>query len=234
MSERVAYKAARTKGWPSGPSLNKDFNYDSWFHNFIVEFPDFSPKFKFLNLDWVARENALPEPGVGPQAELHNFPGGTLDWLSRTLKEQDPDSKFFIMQHHPFHNRLAFSPVGHNYIKNFTFDDTQSKEVQKVLAESFTSKAFIGVHAGHMHRWFNGTAFTKFTCLDESWLTIPEWETPASKGWFISEDYIGSIQIFAFEATPEGDVTLESVRGLWEVPPDQDYRPKPSVRFEEF
>jgi hypothetical protein len=233
LSERRRYPTAKTSDWPSGSVVNGDFpQYESWFHNFVVSFPLFSDKLKFLNLDWVAREDALPEPGVGPQAELHDFPGGTLSWLEETLAAQTKDTSFFIMQHHPFHNRLAFSPFGQNKIMNFTFDDVQNKRVQAVMSRYFPSSSFLGVHAGHMHRWFNGTAFTNYTSLDESWMGVPEYETPASKGWWINENYIGSFQVFTFVATSEEDgsgekVALENVYGMWEIPPELDYHLKP-------
>lgn len=225
------YGRTVTRGWPAKACPNQDFQYNSWFHNFVVTFPTFSTNLKFLNLDWVARENALPEPGVGPQAELHDFSCGTLDWLSKTLKSQDPVSKFFIMQHHPFHNRDSFSPFGHNLFMNFTFDDKQNARVQHVLSESFTVDSFLGVHAGHMHRWFDGKAFTKFTAIDDSWLGLKEWETPASKGWWINEDFLSSTQLFTFVTKGDGldsDVVLENVHGLWKVPPTGKWQYKPS------
>ena len=233
LSEKTKYLNAKTSLWPTKSVPNGDFpQYESWFHNFVVTFPGFSSKLKFLNLDWVAREDALPEPGVGPQAELHDFIGGTLQWLDSTLQVQSKDSKFFIMQHHPFHNRFSFSPHGQNKIMNFTFDDIQNKRVQSVMARSFPCSSFLGVHAGHMHRWFNGTAFTNYTALDESWLSLREWETPASKGWYINEDYIASTQVFTFISTGSDEtetesVELENVRGLWEVPPADEWKLRP-------
>lgn len=238
LSETDKYPHARTSGWPSGPVANGDFpQYESWFHNFMVEFPAFSKQLKFLNLDWVAREDALPEPGVGPQAELHDFPGGTLPWLDVTLSQQPADSKFFLMQHHPFHNRFAFSPVGQNKILNFTFDDVQNKRVQSVMSRHFPSSSFVGVHGGHFHRWFNGTAFTNYTSLDNSWLGVREYETPASKGWWVDEDHIGSFSVFSFLATTADDgiesVVLDNVYGMWEIPPEYEYRLKPVLNREE-
>jgi hypothetical protein len=236
LAETKKYPNAVTSDWPSGSVTNGDFpQYESWFHNFVVTFPAFSSKFKILNLDWVARQDALPEPGVGPQAELHDFPGGTLPWLDATLAAQPQDMSFFLMQHHPFHNRFSFSPFGHNKIMNFTFDDVQNKRVQTVMSKHFPSSAFLGVHAGHMHRWFNGTAYTNYTALDQSWINVPEFETPASKGWWINEDYIGSFQVFSFVSSTDDSgsekVKLENVFGEWEIPPELDYHLNPVIDF---
>ena len=79
----------------------------------------------------------MPYAGVGPEAELHDFPGGTMDWLRSTLSdfqlqgkkqvESAAQQSFFIMQHHPFHNRDSLDPLGHNVLFNFTFDNNQDK-----------------------------------------------------------------------------------------------------------
>ena len=145
-------------GWPTSPCLNGDNKtYDSWFHNFVVSFPQFSEHFSILVMDWNARSAALPYPGVGPEAELHDFPGGTMDWLRNTLsdiqkqsaakKEQnagaaEASQTFFIMQHHPFHNRDSLDPLGHNVVFNFTFDNNQDKSVEQV-AECMYGKEII-------------------------------------------------------------------------------------------
>jgi hypothetical protein len=69
---------------------------------------------------------------VGPEVELHDFPGGTMDWLRETLgalnqTAASSQQQFFLMQHHPFHNRDSLDPFGHNVLFNFTFDDQQDK-----------------------------------------------------------------------------------------------------------
>ena len=57
--------------WPDTACLNGDFGFKTYHHNYLVDFPAF-PHLHDLVLDWAAREAALPEPGVGPQAELHD------------------------------------------------------------------------------------------------------------------------------------------------------------------
>lgn len=200
--------------------LNLDTDHPSFFHNYEVNFPDFSPSFKVLALDWVARSDALPEPGVGPQAELHDFACGTIEWLEKQLSSYSQDTKIFLAQHHPFN----FDPTGKNNVKNFTFDIKQDARIQSVLESHLPVSSYLGIQAGHIHRWFNGTAFTKFTAINEDWLQFPQFETAACKGWWIDEDFTSSFQIFTFEKistqsnTEKTNVVLKNVEGIWKLP----------------
>lgn len=229
------YAHTRTESWPTKPVPNQDYNYYSWFHNFQVTYPHFSPSLKILALDWVSRGAALPEPGVGPEAELHDYEGGTTHWLQARLAASEAGSKFFLFQHHPFHNWDILDPFGHNKFYNFTFDDKQDKAVQSIMSTRFTVSSFLGSQAGHNHRWFDGPAFTKYTALSEEWQSLPAWETPACKGWFFNEDFTSSIQVFTFgvdssdnqadsasgstaDSAGAGVPYLANVHGLWRVP----------------
>jgi hypothetical protein len=104
---------------------------DTWHTNFQVRFAAL-PELRFLNLDWVARGSAWPYAGVGPEAELHDYPCGTTEWLEARLDEggapaaSGGSARYFLVQHHPFHNRDVWGGVrGTNKIKNFTFDVNQ-------------------------------------------------------------------------------------------------------------
>ena len=151
------YTSSTTTDWPSSSCTNKDYGYNSYFHNFCVTFPKFSNDLKFLALDWNSRAAALPEPGVGPEAELHDFDCGTLYWLDDTLKSmveanKSTNSRLFVLQHHPFHNREALDPFGNNYMYNFTFDKQQDKKVQQIFQSYIHPGMILGVQSGHMHR----------------------------------------------------------------------------------
>ena len=214
-----------TTGWVGEPCLNQNYpTYNSFYHNFEVSFPSFSSKLKIVCLDWVSRKAALPEAGVGPEVELHDFEGGTFQWFNNYLNQlsagDDKDSKIFIMQHHPFHNRDILDPFGLNRFYNFTFDKYQDSQVQTLMSTYFpnVNKTFIGTHAGHMHRWFSGKAFTQFTASTSEWLTMPAFETPASKGWWVNSDYVSSFQVFQFELLESNEVSLQKSIGYWKVP----------------
>lgn len=232
------YSNTNIANWTSELCYNADTSFNSWFHNYEVSFPNFSSNFKILALDWVARSDALPEPGVGPQAELHDFECGTIDWLVNQLEQYSADTKIFLAQHHPF----IFDPTGTNGLKNFTFDKEQDARVQQVLmgggmaqettvdayldgrvngnvtSGSVNPSSYIGVQSGHIHRWFDGYAFTNYTAISEDWLTFPQYETPAAKGWLLNEDFVSSIQIFTFVSGDHIDTTLKRVQGIWKTP----------------
>jgi hypothetical protein len=212
------------RAWPTASCKNGNFGFQTWHHNFIVEFKAL-PNLKVLGLDWTARGAALPEPGVGPEAELHDYPCGTLPWLGDQLKgfakaPEANSTRFFIAQHHPFHNRDVFSPFGRNLIKNFTFDNVQSAKVQQVFEDSFPSDSILGVIAGHMHRWFYGDAWTRFTALDSKWMKVPEWETSACKGWEIDSDFVSAFTIWDFTPSTDGSQApiMSHVDYLWKSP----------------
>ena len=223
------FSTSKTLGWPKESCLNQDFGFQSHFHNFYVEFPKFSDKFTLLALDWVARGSAAPFAGVGPEAELHEFPCGTMEWLAGTLSshaERSRDNRFFIMQHHPFRNRDIWDPYGKNEVKNFTFDDVQDKKIEQVLASYFDVQNYLGAQAGHLHRWFNGTAFTKYTAFSDSFLTFPEWETAACKGWVVDSKFLSAFSVFTFAKDESDAVFLANVVGHWIVP-DGTWHVKP-------
>lgn len=223
---------AEIHGWPTSSCLNGMYGFDSWFHNFEISFPQFSDSFKILGLDWVSRGAALPEPGVGPEAEIHEFPCGTLEWFDNelnTLHTANPSTKLFIAQHHPFHNRDILDPFGNNLYFNFTFDKYQDRRIEEIMSKYFPVTSYLGVQAGHMHRWYNGTAFTKYTAITEGFKKLPEWETPACKGWWINEDFVSAFQVFTFVSDSKGDVSISNVEGLWRVPPEGKWEVKPPV-----
>lgn len=129
-------KISTVSDWPTSSCTNGDYGYQTWHHNFVVQFPNVFPNLKILGLDWVSRKNALPEPGVGPEAELHDYQCGTTDWISNTIpKYHNNNTRYFVVQHHPFHNRDILDPMGHNVFYNFTFDEYQDHTVQNLLQD---------------------------------------------------------------------------------------------------
>lgn len=85
-----------------------------------------------------------------------------------------------------------------------------------------------------MHRWFDGTAFTKHTAISKEWLEVAEYETSACKGmnitriiisiiittiiqgWEVDADFIGAISVFSF-SDPLQPV-LDQVNTYWMLP----------------
>ena len=41
----------KIESWPQSTCLNKDYNFQSWFHNYAVVFPNFSESFRILGIE---------------------------------------------------------------------------------------------------------------------------------------------------------------------------------------
>lgn len=220
-------------GFPTEACPNGDFPGVMTYHtNYKVSF-DALPELSFLCLDWNARGSAWPYAGVGPQAELHDYTCGTADWLRSEIISADKESDYyFLIQHHPFHNREVWSPVGENRILNFTFDAYQDAVIQDILnSNSFTPDNYLGVIAGHMHRWRGNTsAFTDYTAPEdgtgrEAWRRLREYETSAAKGWVADESYTSAITFLEFEEGSGSKPVLSSAVGQWLTPEDEWTQP---------
>jgi predicted MPP superfamily phosphohydrolase len=149
-------------------------NILSWFHNFELQVND---KLIILGLDFNSRKHALKElgyKGSWPGSELHDFPGGTLQWLEAKLLEIQKrgydGKKIVLLQHHPY--RCPF------YVPDFiySFSHDQKSRIRDILAKYLPIDRYWGHFAGHFHRWHEGPAF------DESeWQSFYQWETCACK-----------------------------------------------------
>lgn len=99
--------------------------------------------FRFVVLDLNPRTNAGVEyPGIGGDAALHDFPGGTLPWLRDELAEHLPGAErgALVFLHHP---PLAAGPLGLSQ---------EDKETFVAAVEEGDPDAMIrGIFAGHWH-----------------------------------------------------------------------------------
>lgn len=158
------------------PTFNTDFNFTSHFQNYVVQM-DGPEGLALVVLDWNSRQ--LPrrpgyeERGVGPQAFLHDFPGGTIDWLAQTLPVlYDRNvSQIAFLQHHPYRLQI-YAPD-----RIYGFDRTEKARIQEVLQKSMPLSNYFGVIAGHLHRFFEGTAFD-----EEGFEDFRQIETDTCKG----------------------------------------------------
>lgn len=116
-------------------------------------------------------------------------------------------------------SRDSLDPYGENRVFNFTFDDQQDKKVEQLISKYLSPSQILGVQAGHNHRWFNGTAFTRYTALDDSWRSIPEFEIPACKAWAYDQSFTSAFSIFHFQTTNTSKVvSLDNIQSLWVRP----------------
>lgn len=118
--------------------------------------------------------------GTLPMAELHNYSGGTYQWLDARLADlaawqsAHPNQTLQIVFMHHQGYRV---PI---YIPNpafFTFSAEERHKVQALLLKHFPADTYWGVIAGHIHRWYNDTAFD-----EPGWENFWQWETDACKG----------------------------------------------------
>lgn len=94
----------------------------------------------------------------------------------------------------------------------------QSGQVQDVFSASFGPETILGVIAGHMHRWFYGDAWTRYTALDKKWTKVSEWETSACKGWDVDADFVSAFTTFDFALAADNAPVLVNVDYLWQTP----------------
>jgi predicted MPP superfamily phosphohydrolase len=153
----------------SNPEHN---NILSWFQNFELQMND---KLIFLALDWNSRRRWLSVlKGPWPGTELHNFTGGTFQWLETKLQQIQKkgynDKKIVFLQHHPF--RCPF------YVPEFMygFNQEEKDQIHSLLAKYLPIDRYWGHFAGHYHRWHEGPAFD-----DKEWQFFYQWESCACK-----------------------------------------------------
>jgi hypothetical protein len=139
-------------------SWNPESNVQSWFQNYEIRVGDVV----FICLDWISREPAMRSlgyKGAMPTAMLHDFPNGTLPFLSHRLsllKEYKPKQVIFI-QHHPFRSP---APVPSEI---YGFGSQKKRIFRELLAKHYNAAQYFGIFGGHWHRWYEGNAFDEWT-----------------------------------------------------------------------
>lgn len=131
----------------------------------------------FYGLDWNTRWHAvyaLGYLGAMPGCALHNYPGGTFDWFTNRLsllQQAQSTSQVITLQHQPYD--LPVVVPGFVY----AFGEEQKNAIRNLLAHYLPIEQYWGVIAGHMHIWWNSTAFPH----QSGWETFWQWETCACK-----------------------------------------------------
>ena len=85
------------------------------------------------------------EPGIGPEAQLMDWTGGTFQWLKNEL-ETNPNKKnhnVCFISHHPATNNLLF------ILSNFVFDLTEYNKIVNMLTP-FSQHLGVWM-TGHIH-----------------------------------------------------------------------------------
>ena len=145
------FEALKTffQNWDDGTRLTSNWNPQSKNFNNLQNFSFNFGHTKFIFLDFNPRYAAKfpPGPGIGPEAELHNFAGGTFKFLKKTFEELGDikEKSTVLVSHHP--------PVRDAWglINAFSADEYE------LLGEMFLPyKNKLGLWlAGHIHRRHN-------------------------------------------------------------------------------
>lgn len=132
--------------WNDGTRLSRTYNPESrtacYLQNFSFEYDDFI----FYGLDFNPRYHVnKAEPGIGPEAQLMDWNGGTYRWLKNELAN-NPNKKnhnVCIFAHHPPTDNILV------ILSNFVFDIGEYNTLWNGLAPY---KDNLGIWmAGHIH-----------------------------------------------------------------------------------
>jgi len=132
--------------WNDGTRLTRTYNpetqRETYLQNFSFEYEDFI----FYGLDFNPRYHVnKAEPGIGPEAQLMEWNGGTFDWLKKDLAV-NPNKKnhnICFFSHHPATDNILV------ILSNFVFDGTEYNNILNGLSPY---KNNLGLWmAGHIH-----------------------------------------------------------------------------------
>lgn len=156
--------------WDDGTRLSRVYNPESdqehYHQNFLFEYKGFG----FLLFDHNPRYHVdREEPGIGPEARLNDFPGGSFDWLTKTLQNYPNKGihNIFLLTHQPPHR----DPIS---LVNGLPIDQYDKMTQALLPYSEHLAFWL---AGHVHRNRRYNVNTLFGGQK----VIEAWETTANK-----------------------------------------------------
>lgn len=132
--------------WDDGTRLTRGWNAEGnthvYLHNYVATYKN--NHFIFLDFDPRYPATFPPGPGIGPEAQLHDYSGGTLQWLKETLEilPDKRDKNIFLFSHHP----PAKDPWA--FINAFSID-----ELVKINNVLLPFRQHLGIwFAGHIHR----------------------------------------------------------------------------------
>ena len=132
--------------WNDGERLTRTYdpedNIEHYLQNFSFEYKGFI----FYGLDFNPRYHVgSAAPGIGPEAQLMDWTGGTFQWLKNELAT-NPDKKnhnVCFISHHPATDNILVQ------LSNFVFD---AAEYDKIIHTLTPYKSNLGVWlTGHIH-----------------------------------------------------------------------------------
>lgn len=133
--------------WNDGTRLTRTYNpetgLETYLQNFSFEYEgavfyitDFNPRYH------VRKE----EPGIGPEAQLMNWSGGTFQWFKKSLENQTnkKPKNTFVVSHHPPTDNFLIIAAG------FAFEYDELNQLTNMLVP-FRQQLALWM-SGHVHR----------------------------------------------------------------------------------
>ena len=132
--------------WNDGTRLTRTFNPETQMESYLQNFSFEYDNFVFYALDFNPRYHVnKPEPGIGPEAQLMDWNGGTFNWLKNDLAN-NPNKRnhnVCFISHHPATDNILF------ILSNFVF---ALDEYNKIITGLTPYKNNLGLWmAGHIH-----------------------------------------------------------------------------------
>lgn len=147
-AETYATLAGQLTGWDNGTRLARVQNPQRGNANRLQNFSFRYQGFTFLLADFGSRQHAEPgEKGVGPQADLHDFSGGTFPWLQQRLEKAGGGTEnVFLFTHWP----MTKDPLVNVHASAMAFG---LKEYQKLARMLYAYRTQLALwFSGHIHR----------------------------------------------------------------------------------
>lgn len=171
--------------WNDGTRKIKTYNPETgrthYFHNYSFEYDGFI----FYALDFNPRYHVnKEEPGIGPEAQLYDYEGGTFRWLSQSLKNNPNKDKKNIcfISHHPPIDNIFF------VLSNFVFELDEYDKLTKMLIPYINHTALW--LAGHVHLYYS----FPFRTLNKLYNFMPLRVIPANKDF--PDAYIQTVNVY--------------------------------------
>ncbi|MEZ5036795.1 MAG: metallophosphoesterase [Chitinophagales bacterium] len=184
--------------WNDGTRLTATFDPESghehYFQNFSFEYDGF----KFYALDFNPRYHVKKEePGIGPEAQLHDIPGGTFQWLKKELSLQPKHKEnTILLAHHPLTDNLIYIIAG------FVFEYDEYDKLTKMLIPYSNNLALY--LAGHVHIYND----YQIRSLNKLYNIMPARVMPASKDF--DSAYFQIIHVYK----PQEDLTPIKINNI--------------------
>lgn len=126
---------------------NPESNSTAYLQNFSLSYMEYNLVFLDFNPRYHVRKD---EPGIGPEAQLMDYKGGSLPYMRNALHQaQQKNENVFIITHHP--------PIKNVLGSHYAYNPAEKKQITQVLKPFHNIVK--GWFCGHLHRWWKYRLF---------------------------------------------------------------------------